>query len=125
MTDQIAPCPFCNGKAAAKVHAGTARTSIPGFSGARFFRGFIKCTNCGAMSQQAKNPKAMHDAWNRRALPPAIRDFLGKMQGVCMGVAMSGRDHPNPDGALMGLFNEAQAILFPGEMKAKGGDRAD
>lgn len=42
-----------------------------------------------------------------------MRDFLGKVQGVCMGVAMSGRTHPNPDGALMELFNEAQAILFP------------
>lgn len=48
-----------------------------------------------------------------RPLPTTVRDFLGKVQGVCLGVAMSGRDHPNPDGALMELFNEAQAILFP------------
>lgn len=52
-----------------------------------------------------------------------IRDFLGKVQGVCMGIAMSGRNHPNPDGALMELFNEAQAILFPpATPAAKGAD---
>lgn len=50
-----------------------------------------------------------------------MRNFLGKVQGVCMGVAMSGRDHPNPDGALMGLFNEAQAILFPPATTARSG----
>lgn len=32
--------------------------------------------------------------------------------GVCMGVAMSCRKHPN-HGTLMGLFQEAQNILFP------------
>ncbi len=30
-------------------------------------------------------------------VPPNIRTFLGKVQGVCMGVAMSGRDHPRKD----------------------------
>ncbi|WP_457586179.1 hypothetical protein [Ensifer canadensis] len=47
------------------------------------------------------------------SVPGHVRDFLGKVQGVCMGVAMSGRDHPNPDGVLVELFNEAQEILFP------------
>lgn len=46
-------------------------------------------------------------------IPPHVRDFLGKVQGVCMAVAISGDDHPNPDGALLEIFNEAQAILFP------------
>lgn len=46
-------------------------------------------------------------------IPTQVRNFLGKVQGVCMGVAMSGRDHPNPDEVLIELFNEAQAILFP------------
>ncbi|MFD1330232.1 hypothetical protein [Mycoplana ramosa] len=47
------------------------------------------------------------------AVPIHIRDFLGRVQGICMGIAMSGRDHPNPDGALMELYSEAQEILFP------------
>jgi hypothetical protein len=46
-------------------------------------------------------------------IPPHVRDFIGKVQGVCMGVAMSGDDHPNPDGALMELVEEAQELLFP------------
>lgn len=50
-----------------------------------------------------------------------MRDFLGEVQGVCMGVAMSGRDHPNPDGALMELFNKAQDILFPPAANASKG----
>lgn len=45
-------------------------------------------------------------------IPQEIRNFLGKVQGVCMGVAMSGRDHPNPDGVLMELVTEAQELLF-------------
>jgi len=36
--------------------------------------------------------------------------FLGEVAGTCLGLAMSGRDHPNPDGALMGLFEKAQAL---------------
>jgi hypothetical protein len=46
-------------------------------------------------------------------IPPHVRNFLGKVQGVCLGVAMSGDDHPNPDEALMEIYREAQAILFP------------
>lgn len=42
-----------------------------------------------------------------------LETFLGKVQGVCLGVAMSGKDHPNPDGALMEIFQEAQELLFP------------
>lgn len=64
---KLAPCPFCGGKAVTKVHKGHARTSIPGFSGAQFFRGHVKCTNCGVTTPQAKNPQAMTEAWNRRA----------------------------------------------------------
>lgn len=41
-----------------------------------------------------------------------LRNFIGKVQGVCLGVAMSD-SHPNPSGALSALFNEAQDILFP------------
>lgn len=48
-------------------------------------------------------------------IPSNVREFLGKMQGVCMGIAMSGKDHPNPDTALMELFQEAQELLFPKE----------
>lgn len=53
-------------------------------------------------------------------VPPHVRTFLGKVQGVCMGVAMSGRDHPNPDGVLMELFNEAQEILSPSVTASEG-----
>lgn len=44
-----------------------------------------------------------------------LETFLGEVQGTCLGVAMSGRDHPNPDGALMGIFEKAQTLLFPKE----------
>ena len=47
------------------------------------------------------------------AIPKHVRDFLGKVQGVCMGVAMSGSNHPDPDAALMDIFKEAQSILYP------------
>jgi len=49
----------------------------------------------------------------QNTIPAHVRNFLGKVQGVCMGVAMSGSNHPNPDEALMELFTEAQTILFP------------
>lgn len=49
----------------------------------------------------------------QNVIPPQVRNFLGKVQGVCMGVAMSGDDHPDPDGALMELVQEAQELLFP------------
>jgi hypothetical protein len=49
----------------------------------------------------------------QQVIPKHVRDFLGKMQGVCMGVALSGSAHPNPDRVLLELFHEAQAILFP------------
>lgn len=39
-----------------------------------------------------------------------LTEFLGEVQGVSLGVAMSGRDHPNPDGALMDLFRKAQSL---------------
>lgn len=41
-----------------------------------------------------------------------LQSFIGKVQGVCLGVAMSDC-HPDPDGALMDIFHEAQEILFP------------
>lgn len=67
MNATLLPCPFCGGKAVAKVHKGQARTSIPGFSGAQFFRGHVKCTGCGVTTPQVKNPQAMAEVWNRRA----------------------------------------------------------
>jgi len=42
-----------------------------------------------------------------------MREFIGKAQGVALGVAMSGAEHPNPDEVLMDIFTEGQAILFP------------
>ena len=41
-----------------------------------------------------------------------LQTFIGKVQGVCLAVAMSDC-HPDPDGALMDIFHEAQEILFP------------
>ena len=31
-------------------------------------------------------------------------EFISMAQGTCLGVAMSGKDHPNPDEALMNVF---------------------
>ncbi|MEI3850072.1 MULTISPECIES: hypothetical protein [unclassified Ensifer] len=56
------------------------------------------------------------------AVPASIRNFLGKVQGVCMGVAMSGRAHPNPDSVLMELAQEAQELLFPSTPTETGED---
>jgi hypothetical protein len=39
-----------------------------------------------------------------------LESFLGQVQGVSLGVAMSGKDHPNPDGVLMDLFRKAQEL---------------
>jgi len=36
--------------------------------------------------------------------------FAGQTGGTCLGLAMSGRKHPDPDGALMGLFHAAQEL---------------
>lgn len=73
------------------------------------------------MSEPVEHMLAAEALCNAAAMEPTIpnrvRDFLGKVQGVCMGIAMSGKDHPNPDGALLDLFNEAQDILFPSEQK--------
>lgn len=98
MADNLLPCPFCGGDPHL-MHCGAATY-------------MMQCLQCKATTDDGSLDRISAN-WNRRAIPPSIRDFLGKMQGVCMGVAMSGRDHPNPDGALMELFNEAQAILFP------------
>lgn len=53
------------------------------------------------------------ETFGAASIPPHVRNFLGKVQGVCLGVAMSGDDHPSPDEALMEIYREAQAILFP------------
>lgn len=63
----------------------------------------------------------VHDAAPVELIPSHVRNFIGKVQGVCLGVAMSGRDHPNPDGALMELVEEAQTILFPVTMEGQEG----
>jgi uncharacterized protein with von Willebrand factor type A (vWA) domain len=36
--------------------------------------------------------------------------FAERAGGTCLGVAMSGSNHPNPDGALMDLFHEATSL---------------
>ena len=65
MTIELKPCPFCKGRAVAKVRTGTARSSIPGHN-PTYWRGFVKCTGCGVVTPQAKSPTAMVEAWNRR-----------------------------------------------------------
>lgn len=85
--DELKPCPYCGGKPVAKVKKGTSRTSIPGFSGAQYFRGFVKCTECGVTTPLAKSPSAMNEAWNRRA---ALRS-LGSA-GVGSATASTGGD---------------------------------
>ena len=80
--------------------------------------------NCQHQSIEKPLPNLPHatSATLPEPIPAYVRDFLGKMQGVCMGVAMSGDDHPDPDGALLELFNEAQAILFPAATAMEGSD---
>lgn len=45
-----------------------------------------------------------------RALVDELTRFIGKAQGVCLGVAMSGSEHPNPDGALIEIFEDGQIV---------------
>lgn len=112
MADDLLPCPFCGGT---EIHIDD-----------NGYEEWLQCVGCNAAGpyteDDAEAGVSLKEAWNRRSVPPSVRDFLGKMQGVCMGVAMSGRDHPNPDGALMELFNEAQAILFPPVAVKSNGD---
>jgi len=100
MAEKLLPCPFCGASASIERLGDRSRSTI------------YQCDSCSCSLETGEEWGHGSD-WNRRTLPPSIRDFLGKVQGVCMGVAMSGRDHPNTDGALMELFNEAQTILFP------------
>lgn len=97
MSEQLLPCPFCG--ATADFEANIVW--------------WVRCTECFGEAESSETIAGAAANWNRRAVPPSIRDFLGKVQGVCMGVAMSDHDHPDPGGALLALFNEAQAILFP------------
>ena len=40
----------------------------------------------------------------------SAHDALCKAGGTALGVAMSGRDHPDPDGALTGIFNDTSPV---------------
>lgn len=103
----LLPCPFCGGDRL------------------KHFGKEIQCQQCQALGPLPADGEVTYqiaiDWWNRRTtpapeshvIPPHVRNFLGKVQGVCMGVAMSGDSHPDPGGALMGLFHEAQELLFP------------
>lgn len=75
---------------------------------------------CDDQSAEKLPIDLIHNEFPSQPIPLHVRNFLGKVQGVCMGVAMSGSDHPNPDGALLELSNEAQEILFPAATATEG-----
>jgi hypothetical protein len=39
-----------------------------------------------------------------------LRSFAQRVSGTCLGLAMSGSNHPDPDKALMELFEEGQRL---------------
>lgn len=63
--DALKPCPFCGGAAKSVVNTGV--TGSTPFTQSRYFRGYIKCSDCGATGPVKKNRASMMKAWNRRA----------------------------------------------------------
>lgn len=59
MTEQLKPCPFCNGRNLETVFPANAATC-----------GVIACRTCGAEGPDA-GPGEIIAAWNRRAEVPA------------------------------------------------------
>jgi hypothetical protein len=45
----------------------------------------------------------------KKALEPVI-DFIDRVSGAALGIAMSGDNHPNPDGVLMDFSREGMAL---------------
>ena len=67
---------------------------------------------------EAEWDAAHNEALEKAAEVAEMTEFLSKVQGVTMGLAMSGRAHPAPDQALMDLFNGAQDILERARVRA-------
>lgn len=44
------------------------------------------------------------------ALLQSAKDFIGRVSGAALGIAMSGDDHPNPDEVLMDFAHEGMDI---------------
>ncbi len=38
-------------------------------------------------------------------------EFIARTAGTCLGLAMSGANHPNPDEKLMELFEDGNALI--------------
>jgi hypothetical protein len=55
----------------------------------------------------------IHDAASIELIPSNVCNFIGKFQGVCMGVAISGEFDADPNTSLMELVDEAQEFLLP------------
>lgn len=50
-------------------------------------------------------------------------DFIARTAGTCLGIAMSGANHPNPDEKLMELFEDGNALIQSKEFLAALYDR--
>lgn len=96
-------------------------TETPTENGVKISIGFPVCTLTEWCDDQAE---AVAEIMNRgeafeanqariavleKALKSAL-EAVNKAGGVALGVAMSGRNHPNPDGALMDVFQTCQAV---------------
>lgn len=46
-----------------------------------------------------------------RAQLKLAHDFIARTAGTCLGIAMSGGAHPNPDEKLMELFEDGNALI--------------
>jgi hypothetical protein len=119
---ELLPCPFCGGDKLKLRLLGDQRAYV--------------CQDC-----EAQGPKSLESgsipysgefplAWNRRASQAEIErlkaaltvclEAVNKAGGTALGVAMSGKNHPNPDGALMGVFQACQEASAKGAAALSG-----
>jgi len=63
LTYDLKPCRFCSGSGVPVTQSGT-KGATP-FTRSRFFRGYIKCRECGFTSPVKNNPNAMVASWNK------------------------------------------------------------
>ena len=112
---ELLPCPFC----------GSADINTEG----PCYDAFM-CNGCGASQYDQPGHAEAIAAWNTRASQAEIErlrkaltaclEAVNKAGGTALGVAMSGKHHPDPEGALMGVFQSCQEASAVGSAALSG-----
>lgn len=99
MSEELKPCPFCNG---------AASLALCGFGTAR-----VTCMDCGSEGQYSPSREAAMAAWNRR--PPTIPASVGRraMEALEGVLRVADRKTDEFDAARAAITELQQALAAP------------